>query len=51
MPHQEINAQTDDPLECAPIRSDNETVVVNLDIAPIEPPEQVRWVDPVHPNG
>ena len=25
-----------------------EPVVVNLDIAPIERPENVPWVDPVH---
>src|SRR6188474_1964481 len=37
VPHQEINASSDEPLECVVIRSDNEAVVVNLDIAPIEP--------------
>ena len=51
VPHQEINALTDDTLECVLVRSDNENVVVNLDIEPVEKPEQVRWVDPVHPNG
>jgi hypothetical protein len=30
------------------VRSDNEAVVVNLDIEPVERPEQVRWVDPIH---
>ena len=38
-------------LECVLVRSDKKTVVVNLDIEPVEKPEQVRWVDPVHPNG
>ena len=33
VPHQEINASTDEPLECVLVRSDNEAVVVNLDIA------------------
>jgi uncharacterized RmlC-like cupin family protein len=30
------------------VRSDNKAVVVNLDIEPVERPEQVRWVDPIH---
>ncbi len=51
VPHQEINASPDEVLECVLVRSDNENVVVNLDIEPVEKPEQVRWVDPVHPNG
>src|SRR4051812_22265025 len=38
VPHQEINASTDEPLECVVIRSDNEAVVVNLDIAAVEKP-------------
>ena len=33
VPHQEINASPDEPLECVLVRSDNEAVVVNLDIA------------------
>jgi len=48
VPHQEINASTDEPLECVLVRSDNENVVVNLDIEPVEPPEEVPWVDPIH---
>jgi uncharacterized RmlC-like cupin family protein len=40
MPHQEINASPDETLECVIIRSDNETVVVNLDIEPVEKPER-----------
>jgi uncharacterized RmlC-like cupin family protein len=48
VPHQEINASTDQPLECVLVRSDNEAVVVNLDIEPVEKPEAVRWVDPIH---
>lgn len=47
--HQEINASSDEPLECVLVRSDNEAVVVNLDIADVEPnPEKVDWVDPIH---
>jgi uncharacterized RmlC-like cupin family protein len=48
VPHQEINASTSEPLECVLVRSDNEAVVVNLDIEPAEPPENVAWVDPIH---
>ncbi|MFN9029079.1 MAG: cupin domain-containing protein [Betaproteobacteria bacterium] len=48
VPHQEINASTSEPLECVLVRSDNEAVVVNLDIEPAERPEDVAWVDPIH---
>jgi len=51
VPHQEINASTDEPLDCVLVRSDNEAVVVNLDIEPVEPPETVLWVDPIHKSG
>ena len=48
VPHQEINASSDETLECVLVRSDNEAVVVNLDIEPAEKPEAVFWVDPIH---
>jgi uncharacterized RmlC-like cupin family protein len=51
VPHQEINASTEETLECALVRSDNEAVVVNLDIEPVERPEEVRWIDPIHRHG
>jgi uncharacterized RmlC-like cupin family protein len=51
VPHQEINASTDEPLACVLVRSDQEPVVVNLDIEPVETPEEVRWIDPNHPHG
>jgi len=53
VPHQEINASTDEALECVVVRSDNEAVVVNLDIDPVEKPEEVPWVDAIHkdPKG
>ncbi|WP_238298674.1 cupin domain-containing protein, partial [Methylobacterium soli] len=42
VPHQEINASTDEPLHCVLVRSDNEAVVVNLpDVEPVERPEAV----------
>jgi len=48
VPHQEINASTDEPLECVVIRSDNEAVVVNIDVAAVDAPDYVAWVDPIH---
>jgi uncharacterized RmlC-like cupin family protein len=41
VPHQEINARTDEPLECVLVRSDQEPVVVNLDIEPRTPKRSV----------
>jgi uncharacterized RmlC-like cupin family protein len=51
VPHQEINASPDETLECVLVRSDNEAVVVNLDIEPVEEPSTVLWVDPIHMRG
>ena len=48
VPHQEINASSDETLECVLVRSDSEAVVVNLDIEPVEAPVTVAWVDPIH---
>ena len=48
MPLQENNASTDETLECVRVRSDNEAVVVTLDIEPVEKPEEVLWIDPIH---
>jgi uncharacterized RmlC-like cupin family protein len=48
VPHQEINALSDSALECVLVRSDNESVVVNLNIDAAERVEQVYWVDPIH---
>ena len=48
VPHQEINASPSELLECVLVRSDNEAVVINLDIEPVEKPEQVAWIDPIH---
>ena len=48
VPHQEINASDDQPLECVLVRSGGEAVVVNLDIAPVEQPQAVAWVDSIH---
>ena len=48
VPHQEINASPTEMLECVLVRSDNEAVVVNLDIAAVEQPATVAWIDPIH---
>jgi uncharacterized RmlC-like cupin family protein len=49
VPHQEINAEAAEPLSCVIVRSGQEPVVVNLDLADVEEtPEEVRWVDDIH---
>jgi uncharacterized RmlC-like cupin family protein len=50
VPHQEINALRDEPLLCVVVRSDQEPVVVNLEIPAVEKPEEVYWIDPGHPK-
>ena len=50
-PHQEINASPDEPLSCVVVRSGQDPVVVNLDLADVEArPEEVAWVDDLHPR-
>ena len=44
MPHQEINASAEETLECVLMRSGNEAIVVNLDIEPVEAPENVNSI-------
>jgi len=48
VPHQEINASREEALSCVLVRSGQEPVVVNLEIAPAEPAEEVYWVDDIH---
>ena len=50
VPHQEINANPTEPLKCIVVRSDQEPIVVNLDIPAEENPEQIFWIDPAHPK-
>ena len=50
VPHQEINALDDEPLECVLTRSGQDPIVVNLDVEGVAEPEQVVWVDPTHPH-
>ena len=42
---------TDETLEYVLVRSDNENVVVHLDIEPVEMPAEVPWIDPIHRQG
>src|SRR6201981_2263316 len=48
VPHQEINASPDEIRECVLVRSDGEAVAINLDIEPVEKPQTVLWIDPIH---
>lgn len=48
VPHQEINARRDQPVECVIVRSGQEPVVVNLDIPSPEEASETRWIDPTH---
>jgi uncharacterized RmlC-like cupin family protein len=50
VPHQEINASNSERLECILARSDNEAIAINLDIAAVDQPETVYWIDPTHPH-
>lgn len=50
VPHQEINASRTEVLACVLVRSGQDPIVVNLDIEPAEPPEEVPWVDSIHPH-
>ena len=50
VPHQEINACADEELDCVLVRSGMDPVVVNLEIETVEPPEEVHWVDSIHPD-
>jgi uncharacterized RmlC-like cupin family protein len=48
VPHQEINARRDEPVEAVIVRSGQDPVVVNLDIPSPEDYSDVRWIDPTH---
>ena len=37
------------PLSCVVVRSGQEPIVVNLDIAGVDQPEHVPWTDSAHP--
>src|SRR3978361_2093676 len=48
VPHQEINASRDEALMCGLVRRVSDAGVVNRDIEPVERPEGVAWIDPIH---
>ena len=50
VPHQEMNGDENQPLECVLIRSDQEPVVINLQIESVDDPEEITWLDPMHPK-
>lgn len=49
VPHQEMNASPETPVEAVVVRSGQEPVVVNLSIDGAEHPVEVRWTDSFHP--
>ena len=50
VPHQEINARPDEPVEVVVVRSCQEPIVVYLDIASPEEASDAKCVDPAHPE-
>jgi len=48
VPHQEINARPDEPVEAVVVRSGQEPIVVNLDIASPEEASKTPWIDSLH---
>jgi uncharacterized RmlC-like cupin family protein len=49
VPHQELNAEKHEPVEAVVVRSGQDPIVVNLDIASPEESSDTKWVDPGHP--
>ena len=50
VPHQEINARSDQACECVVVRSGQEPIVVNLSLETPEPASAGRPDMPFHPN-
>ncbi|HXR09878.1 MAG TPA: cupin domain-containing protein [Candidatus Acidoferrales bacterium] len=50
VPHQEMNASPEMPVEAVVVRSGQEPVVVNLNIEGCAQPEEIRWTDSFHPG-
>ena len=48
VPHQEINALSDEPLKCILFRSGQDPVVINLDIPEAEYHNENLWIDNIH---
>jgi uncharacterized RmlC-like cupin family protein len=49
VPHQELNASAETPVEAVVVRSGQDPIVVNLQIESAEQPTEVRWNDAFHP--
>ena len=50
VPHQEMNASPESPVEAVVVRSGQEPVVVNLDIEGADDPTEVHWPNSFHPS-
>jgi len=50
VPHQEMNASSTEPLECVLVRNDQDPIVINLELDAVDSAEEVRWIDPHHPD-
>jgi uncharacterized RmlC-like cupin family protein len=50
VPHQEINADPNAPVECVVVRSGQDPIVVNLDVPSPEESSSTPWIDPGHPG-
>ena len=50
VPHQEMNASPESPVEAVVVRSGQEPVVVNLDIEGADDPTEVHWPNFFHPS-
>jgi uncharacterized RmlC-like cupin family protein len=51
LPHQEMNATREQPVEAVVVRSGQEPIVVNLDIASPDPAPSTPPPQPFHPSG
>ena len=49
VPHQEMNASPEMPVEAVVVRSGQDPIVVNLSIEGARNPEEIRWDDSFHP--
>ena len=51
VPHQEINARSNEPCEAVVVRSGQDPIVVNLEIESPEPSSAESGAPPFHPNA
>jgi uncharacterized RmlC-like cupin family protein len=49
VPHQEMNASPETPVEAVVVRSGQDPVVVNLDITGADHPTEIHWPNSFHP--